>query len=190
MKTRILFVLGAVGLLAMSVAPAADSALPGDHPRPGDNGVPSANPGPRPPEMAPPPRGPSIEVALKAAQTISQQCKQYPLGVAVVNSKGEPILVYIPDGSKSFHAYSAIRKAYTAVTYMVPSSELISKAQHDPAFAAEIKANPNLIAFKGGIPLKVGGEVIGAIGVSGAEPGSHDEECGLKGLEAIQAQLK
>jgi uncharacterized protein GlcG (DUF336 family) len=189
MKMRILSVLSAAGLLAASVAPAADSGLPGDHPRPGDDGVPVANPGPRPPETAAP-RGPSIEVALKAAQTIVQQCKQYPLGVAVVNSKGEPILVYIPDGSKSFHAYSAIRKAYTAVTYKVPSSELIGKAQHDPAFAAEIKANPNLIAFKGGIPLKVGGEVIGAIGVSGAEPGSHDEECGLRGLEAIQAQLK
>ena len=189
MKTRILSVLSAAGLLVASVALAADSGLPGDHPRPGDNGVPVASPGPMPPRQAVP-RGPSIEVALKAAQTITQQCKQYPLGVAVVNSKGEPILVYIPDGSHPFHAYTAIRKAYTAVTYKVPSSELISKAQQDPAFAAQIKANPNLIAFKGGIPLKVGDEVIGAIGVSGAEPGSHDEECGLKGLAAIQGQLK
>lgn len=193
MKLRILSVLSTAGLYMASVAVASDSGLPGDHPRPGDNGVPQTNPQPRSPGPMPQHkavRAPSIEMALKAAQTIAEQCKQYPLGIAVVNSAGAPILVYIPDGSEPFHAYTAIRKAYTAVTYKVPTSELTQKATQDPEFAAHIKADPNLVAFKGGIPLKVGTEVIGAIGVSGAEPGSHDEECGLKGIEAIQRQLR
>lgn len=189
MKKKALTALSAAGLLLAAAASASDSGLPGDHTRPGDNGVPVANPPPRPPEQRPPAaRAPSIAMALKIAQTIAEQCKQYPLGIAVVNSKGAPILVYIPDGSQPFHAYTAIRKAYTAVTYKVPTSELIQKTQQDPAFAAQIKADPNQIAFKGGIPLKAGTEVIGAIGVSGAEPGSHDEECGLKGLEAVTAR--
>jgi uncharacterized protein GlcG (DUF336 family) len=46
------------------------------------------------------------------------------------------------------------------------------------------------MAFSGGILLKAGDEIIGAIGVSGAEPGGHDEECALKGLEKIKSQLK
>jgi uncharacterized protein GlcG (DUF336 family) len=188
MKTRTLSAITAAGLIIAATASASDSGLPGDHPRPGDNGVPVANPQPRPPTQHHAARAPSIVMALKIAQTIAEQCKQYPLGVAVVNAEGAPILVYIPDGSEPFHAYTAIRKAYTAVTYKVPTSELIQKAQQDPAFAAQIKADPNLIAFKGGIPLKAGAEIIGAIGVSGAEPGSHDEECALKGLEATTAR--
>ncbi len=107
-----------------------------------------------------------------------------------MNSEGAPILAYIPDGSKSEHTYTAIRKAYSAVKFKVPTSDLTTRAAQDPQFAAMIKADPNLIAFKGGIPLKVGNDIIGAIGVSGAEPGGHDEECGLIGIAKIKVQLK
>jgi uncharacterized protein GlcG (DUF336 family) len=162
----------------------------------GDNGVPRPNlqptaavPAPSPP---PPPAAPAlpIELALQAARAIAQACKQYPLGVAVVNSEGAPILVYIPDGSEAAHTYTAIRKAYTTVKFKVPTSDLTIRAAQDPHFAATIKADPNLIAFKGGIPLQAGNDIIGAIGVSGAEPGGHDEECGMIGIAKIKDQLK
>ena len=172
------------------------SELPGDVARPGDNGVPRPNPqptaavpAPRPP---PPPaaQAPPIELALQVARAIAQACKQYPLGVAVVNSEGAPILVYIPDGSEAAHTYTAIRKAYTTVKFKVPTSDLTIRTARDPHFAATIKADPNLIAFKGGLPLRAGNNIIGAIGVSGAEPGGHDEECGMIGIASIQDQLK
>jgi uncharacterized protein GlcG (DUF336 family) len=175
---------------------AAGSGLPGDVARPGDNGVPwsksqptLAAPASRPP---PPPAAPapSIALALQAAQAIAQACKQYPLGVAVVNSEGVPILVYIPDGSEAGHTYTAIRKAYSTIKFKVPTSELRIRATQDPQFAAVIKADPNLIAFKGGLPLKVGNDIIGAIGVSGAEPGGHDEECGMIGVAKIVDRLR
>ena len=52
-------------------------------------------------------------------------------------------------------------------------------------------ALPNGITiFPGGFPLYRNGQLIGAIGVSGAEPGRHAEECGLIGLENIKGQLK
>jgi uncharacterized protein GlcG (DUF336 family) len=66
----------------------------------------------------------------------------------------------------------------------------VEQAQKDPAFAAKIKADPNLMAFHGGLLLEVGAEVIGAIGVSGAEPGGHDDECGTIGLNRIKDRLK
>jgi uncharacterized protein GlcG (DUF336 family) len=135
-------------------------------------------------------RAPAIALAVEAAQAIASGCKQYALGVAVVNAAGEPILVYLPDGSGSSHGYTAIRKAYTAAKLKTDTTPLVEKAQKDPDFAATIKADPNLMAFHGGLLLKVGTEVIGAIGVSGAEPGGHDDECGTIGLNKIKNRLK
>src|SRR5882724_8011804 len=196
MGSRVLSITACVA--AVLTAPAvlsAGSDLPGDVPRPGDNGVPRPN---RQPAAVPARRLPTpaaapalpIELALQAAQAIAQACKQYPLGVAVVNSEGAPILVYIPDGSEASHTYTAIRKAYTTVKFKVPTSELTIRAAQDPHFAATIKADPNLIAFKGGIPLRAGDDIIGAIGVSGAEPGGHDEECANVGIASIKDRLK
>ena len=183
-------------VLTASSVLATGSGFPGDVARPGDNGVPWSNPqptaavpAPRPPQP-PVALAPPIELALLAAQAITQACKQYPLGVAVVNSEGVPVLAYIPDGSEAHHTYTAIRKAYSTVKFKVPTSDLRIRAEQDPQFAAMIKADPNLIAFKGGIPLKVGNNIIGAIGVSGAEPGGHDEECGMIGVAKIKDQLK
>ena len=42
----------------------------------------------------------------------------------------------------------------------------------------------------GGLVLEAGGEVIGALGVSGAEPSAKDEECGLAGIARIKDRLK
>jgi len=175
----------ASGVLAQS------SNLPGDMGRMTD-GILPAHPPPPPANPMPPTAtpAPSIQLALKAAQTIAHDCRQYALGVAVVNAKGAPILVYIPDGSEPGHAYTAIRKAYTAITFHVDTSTLVQRGQQDAAFAAKVKADPNLLAFSGGLLLKAHHEIIGAIGVSGAEPGGHDEECGLKGRAAIENQLK
>jgi uncharacterized protein GlcG (DUF336 family) len=179
-----------IALVPASGALAQSSGLPGDHGRMMD-GIFPVNPPPRPP-AAPsvPVRAPAVDLALRAAQTIARECKQYPLGVAVVNAQGAPILIYVPDGSDASHGYTALRKAYTAITFKTDTSQLVKKGQQDEDFAAKVKADPNLMAFSGGVLLKVGDEIIGAIGVSGAEPGHHDEECGLKGLNAITKQIK
>jgi uncharacterized protein GlcG (DUF336 family) len=178
-------------LLAAGAARADGSGLPGDHGRPGD-GVPAINPPPRPPTPMPraTARAPAIDLAVTAAQAIAAGCKQFALGVAVVNAVGEPILIYLPDGSAPSHGYMAMRKAYSAISFKAPTSQVRPKAQQDAELAAQIKANPNLVAYSGGILLKVGDETIGAIGVSGAEPGAHDEECALIGLGKIKDQLK
>jgi len=179
-------------LLTTSLVLADDAApLPGDHGRM-MGGIFPANLPPRPPGAMQQPAAPAppIALAVKAAETVAKECSQYKLAVAVVNSRGEPILVYLSDGSEASHGFTAVRKAYTAITFQVPTSELVVKGQQDAEFSARIKADPNLMAFKGGIPLKAGGQIIGAIGVSGAEPGGHDDECGLKGVAAIKDQLK
>ena len=182
----------AAGLLIIATsAVAAPGALPGDQGR-FANGVQPVNPPPRPPGPMPRAtvRAPSIQLALEAAQAIARGCRQYPLGVTIVNAQGAPILIYIPNGSDPSHGYTALRKAYTAITFRAPTSQLVKKAQQDPQLAARIEADPNLMAFSGGLLLKAGDEIIGAIGVSGAEPGGHDEECGLIGWRRIKGRLR
>jgi uncharacterized protein GlcG (DUF336 family) len=186
---------GAVTFAAVSHAADTNDRLPGDNGRMAGGVLPSGPP-PAGPNGAPmtmarsTARAPAIALAVEAAEAIAAGCKQYPLGIAIANSEGQPILVYLPDGSEPSHGYTAIRKAYTAASMKVDSTALVEKAQKDPAFAATIKADPNLMAFHGGLLLKVGTEVIGAIGVSGAEPGGHDDECGTIGLNKIKDRLK
>jgi len=195
---NLLLLCGASCALAMSllvVAADGGDQLPGDHGRMAGGVLPSGPP-PGGPAGGPPmmprsaARAPAIALAVEAAEAIAAGCKQYALGVAVVNAAGEPILVYLPDGSESGHGYTAIRKAYTAAKLKTDTTPLVEKAQKDPDFAATIKADPNLMAFHGGLVLKAGTEVIGAIGVSGAEPGGHDDECGTIGLNKIKDRLK
>ncbi len=180
-------------LVISSLVLAAESAdrLPGDNGRMAGGVLPSGPPPGAPPMMPhSAARAPAIALAVEAAQAIASGCKQYALGVAVVNSAGEPILVYLPDGSEPSHGYTAVRKAYTAAKLKTDTTPLVEKAQKDPEFAATIKADPNLMAFHGGLLLKAGTEVLGAIGVSGAEPGGHDDECGTIGLNKIKDRLK
>jgi len=172
-----------------SEAPAAtgsaplSSGFPGDMGRP-FNGLPLP-PGPlppRPPER-PLPRAPSIDLALEAAKAIVAACKGYHVGISVIDSSGTPKLYYISDGTDGSHAY-------TALTFKMPTSQVGALTKTDPSVVAKIKSDTNLLTFAGGLTLTAGGDVIGAIGVSGAEPSAKDEECGLVGIAKIKDRLK
>jgi uncharacterized protein GlcG (DUF336 family) len=81
-----------------------------------------------------------------------------------------------------------MKKAYTARTFRRPSGE----------FAAGVKGNPtagalmlnNIVAAQGALPIKVGDDTIGAIGVSGAPGGEKDEACAKAGIDKVSADLK
>ncbi len=76
------------------------------------------------------------------------------------------------------------------------TSEVADRMDKDRAFKAKIETDKNLFPRPGGIPLMVGDEVIGAIGVSGASrlngvPGGvRDEACAKAGLDRIRTRLK
>ena len=96
----------------------------------------------------------------------------------------------ITSSDAGFHAYTGFRKAYTALTFKMPTSEVGALSKTDATIAAKITADTNFLSFAGGIPIRVGDEIIGAIGVSGAEPSSIDEKCANAGLEKIKAPGK
>jgi uncharacterized protein GlcG (DUF336 family) len=190
-----ILIVGAAVLTACLSASAAPSftgasGFPGDMGRPFD-GLPFP-PGPlppRPPERALP-RSPALDLALEAAKVIVDACKGYHVGVSIIDSAGTPKLYYIPDGTDGSHAYTGFRKAYTALSFKMPTSRVSALTKTDPAVVARIKADPNMLSFAGGVLLEAGGEVIGAIGVSGAEPSAKDEECAIAGIDRIKSRLR
>jgi uncharacterized protein GlcG (DUF336 family) len=168
----------------------AGNGFPGDKGRPFDGlPFPPGPPPPRPPER-PLPRSLALDLSLEAAKAIVEACKGYHVGVSIIDAAGTPKLYYIPDGTDGSHAYTGFRKAYTALTFKMPTSQVGALTKTDPAVVARIKADTNLLTFAGGMVLKVGEEVIGAVGVSGAEPSAKDEECGLVGISKIKDRLK
>lgn len=134
------------------------------------------------------PRSPALDLALEAAKVIVDACKGYHVGVSIIDSAGTPKLYYIPDGTDGSHAYTGFRKAYTALTFKIPTSRVGTLTKTDPAVKERIKEDPNLLTFAGGMPLEAG-DVIGAVGVSGAEPSAKDEECAIAGIDRIKSRL-
>ena len=178
-------------ITAGATPPASNgSGFPGDKGRPFD-GLPfPPGPPPPPPPERPLPKAPPLELALEAAKAIVEACRGYHIGVSIIDAAGTPKLYYIPDGTDGSHAYTGFRKAYTALTFKMPTSGVGALTKTNPAVVARIKADTNLLTFAGGLVLKAGDAIVGAIGVSGAEPSAKDEECGLAGVARIQDRLK
>ena len=84
---------------------------------------------------------------------------------------------------------SATYKAYTSATMKVDTSVLIEREKTDPMGPGMAKL-PRLLEAGGGVVIKVGDEVVGAIGASGAPGSLLDENCAKAGLAKIQDRMK
>ena len=132
----------------------------------------------------------SLDIALLIAQTASQTCKAngYKVTVTVVDRAGQP-MVQLRGDNASPHTYeNSMRKAYTARTMREPSSQFAERVKKNPTTSQVFLAN--FAAAQGGVPIKVGDDVIGAVGVSGSPGGDKDEVCAKAGLDKAADQLK
>ena len=84
---------------------------------------------------------------------------------------------------------SAFAKAYTAASFKTDTTALVERSKTVPVLANLFKL-PKLLLLGGGIVIKVGDEVIGAIGAAGAPGGDLDDACARAGLDKIKDQLK
>jgi uncharacterized protein GlcG (DUF336 family) len=128
----------------------------------------------------------SLDVATTIAQGAVAACREkgIQIGVTVVDRDGTvqatlrdtiapPITLPISKG-----------KAYAAVNFSVATSELASRAD------TPIGRVPGLVMSAGGIPIQVGGALLGAVGVSGAPTGETDAECAQAGIDAVIDDLE
>jgi len=83
---------------------------------------------------------------------------------------------------------NSFRKAYSSRTYRVPSGELVKRLKDNPQ--APFVYLSNVVAAQGALPIKVGEDTIGAVGVSGAPGGEKDEVCAKAGIDKVADTLK
>jgi uncharacterized protein GlcG (DUF336 family) len=129
-------------------------------------------------------------VALTIAQTAVESCaaKGYPESAVVVDRDGETIVAIRGNDAAPHTMENARRKAYTAMSFRISTTEYAKRfADNNPVVRQQVTL-PNVIAIPGGLPIKVGDEVIGGVGASGS-PGV-DEPCVQTGLDKAADQLK
>jgi len=80
-------------------------------------------------------------------------------------------------------------KAYTSASARNTTSAMLETSQKNPG-AANLGDIPGFLVLGGGVPVKAGDEVIGAVGVGGAPGGHLDEQCAVAGIEGAAELLK
>jgi len=129
-------------------------------------------------------------MAITIAQTAIEVCKTngYSVSATVVGRNGEILVQVRGDNTGPHTIENSFRKAYTARTFRSPSGALVDRLKADPTLG--LIHLTNVIANQGALPIKVGEEVIGAVGASGAPGGEKDEACVKAGIEKVADQLK
>lgn len=117
------------------------------------------------------------------------QAKNYAVAVTVVDRAGQIKAVQRADQAGPHTLDSSLRKAYTAASLKRTTSSILETAQSNPA-AQHLGEISGLLLLGGGVPIKVGNEVIGAIGVGGTPSGAVDEQCAQAALDQSAGQLK
>ena len=131
----------------------------------------------------------SYPMALTIATGALDDCKAkgYPVSVVVVDRGGEVMVALRADNAGPHTMENARRKAYTARTFKTTSEDFAKRMQTDPVRQQQATL-PGVIGIPGGVPVKVGDDVIAGVGLSGS-PGV-DEPCVRAGLAKVEDQLK
>ncbi|MBT2269967.1 GlcG/HbpS family heme-binding protein [Rhodococcus qingshengii] len=109
------------------------------------------------------------------------------LSVSVVNRSGITKIVLADDGAGPLAVETSRRKAYTAALMGMPT-DVFAQFAVDPKMAAAPphRVDAQLLPAIGGLPIVVDGEVIGGIGVGGAD-GDTDKTVAIEALERAQS---
>ncbi len=130
----------------------------------------------------------TLDLARDIANHTLEACRKqgYQTAVVVVDRAGDPQVV-LRDVYVSRHAIEiAARKASAVILSGISSGEF-RKNRAD--IHAELNEIPGVLLLPGGLPIRAGGSLIGAVGVSGAPGGEKDEACAAAGIKAVQERL-
>jgi glc operon protein GlcG len=126
----------------------------------------------------------SAAQARRAAETVAAECARRGVSpvCAVVDARGELMCLWRPDDAQVASVGVATDKARTASIYRRPSKDFEDQAAGGRPSALHLA---RAVPLQGGIPLVVDGEVVGAVGVSGARSPDEDEELALMGASTL-----
>jgi uncharacterized protein GlcG (DUF336 family) len=122
-----------------------------------------------------------VDEALAQGRTLGLP----PLTVAVLDAGGCLVSFKREDGSSLLRPEIAQAKAWGALGMGIGSRAIAQRASVAPAFVAAVNAlaGGRLIPVPGGVLIRSGSVIIGAVGITGATS-DQDEECAVAGIEA------
>ncbi|BDH69777.1 heme-binding protein [Streptomyces sp. PLM4] len=125
----------------------------------------------------------TIAAATKAAQAALDAAgkEKQKVSVAVVDRDGRPLVTLRGDGAGPQSYEAAQEKAFTAVSWNAPTSELVKRLDSAPT----LKDIPDTLFLAGGAPVTVKGAPVAGIGVAGAPSGDLDEKFAKAGVTAL-----
>jgi uncharacterized protein GlcG (DUF336 family) len=132
----------------------------------------------------------SLAMAVTMAQTAIATCtaQGYRVSAHVVGRNGEVIVAMRGDNTGPHTLENSMKKAYTAKAQRRSSGEFAESVKGN--FTAGALHLTNITPAQGALPIKVGEDTIGAIGISGAPGGEKDEACAKAGIDKVAADLK
>lgn len=136
-------------------------------------------------------RSVGLDLANRIAAGAVQACaeKGFAVTATVVDRMGVVRAVQRADHAGPHTVAASQQKAYTSASARNTTLAMMETAQKNPG-AANLTDIPGFLLLGGGVPVKAGDEVIGAVGVGGAPGGHLDEQCAVAALESVAEALK
>jgi uncharacterized protein GlcG (DUF336 family) len=133
----------------------------------------------------------SLELANQIASATVAACQAngYAVAATVVDRAGGVRAVQRADNAGPHTLGASLQKAYTSASAKNTTLAMMEASQKNPA-AANLVHIPGYLLLGGGVPVRVGNEVIGAVGVGGAPGGHLDEQCAMTALDKVKDLLK
>jgi len=132
----------------------------------------------------------SLDGAVTIASTAIADCKAkgFQVSATVVGRNGEVMVQLRGDGTGPHTMENSFKKAFTSRTFRIASGDMEKRLKDNPQMGAQYLTG--FTTGRGALPIKIGDEVVGAAGVSGAPGGEKDEACVQTGLDKVKDQLK
>ncbi len=136
-------------------------------------------------------RNMSLELANQIAASAVATCATngYAVSATVVDRAGGVRAVQRADNAGPHTLDASRAKAFTSASAKNATLAIMEISQKNPG-AANLVNIPGYLLLGGGVPVKVGNEVIGAVGVGGAPAGNLDELCALAAIDHVKELLK
>ncbi|MGA0033378.1 MAG: GlcG/HbpS family heme-binding protein [Burkholderiales bacterium] len=126
---------------------------------------------------------------IAAASVAACSAKGYNVTATVVDRAGLVRAVQRADNAGPHTIAASLQKAYTSASARNNTQAMMETAQKNPG-AANLVHIPGFLLLGGGVPVRAGNDVIGAVGIGGAPGGHLDEQCAVAALEQVKDQLK
>jgi glc operon protein GlcG len=130
----------------------------------------------------------TLEAARHAMAACEAEAQRggWKVVIAVVDEGGHPILVQRLDGAQWSSFDTAVQKARAATAWKRPTRQL--EEMINGGRTAFVAITQGMAPLQGGVPIEVGGQLLGAIGVSGVKA-SDDEIVATAGVQALVSAI-